>query len=67
MSMNSARAQSHIVLRGRGGEEEEGKRGKREGQGCGQDADVDRRDDGAESPRKRGRDRGEDEKGKQEK
>lgn len=47
MSMNSARAQSHIVLRGSEGEEEEGL-GKCEGQGCGQDMDADRRDDGAE-------------------
>lgn len=46
MSINSARAQSYIVLRGREGEEKEGS-GKLEGQGCRQDTDVERRDDGA--------------------
>lgn len=47
MSMNSAIAQSHIVLRGREREEGEGL-GKLEGKGCGQGMVVDRRDDGAE-------------------
>ena len=49
--MSSPRAYSHIILRG--GEEEEGS-GKLEGQGCGQDMDVDRRDDEAEKLRRGG-------------